>query len=204
MFIFCLCLYYFHPVPTSTHNFAYCLLSQSCPWRLQIPFIFKHHYSTHLLLKAKIFPIMILIPTGDTQQLKCISINPKEEDIWWKEESVNSKDREKIVTCQHSRDRSYNFIKLLIEVFKLKEPFEWNSVLMCVTLDFPCLLSLILPMNPGKHFNLLQCSQQSIPWLIDLHQDWRGPCGSVACSTGNDEALNLCLTGRRDKRLQTG
>lgn len=67
---------------------------------------------------------MILIPTGDTQQLKCISINPKEEDIWWKEESVNSKDREKIVTCQHSRDRSYNFIKLLIEVFKLKEPFE--------------------------------------------------------------------------------
>lgn len=41
---------------------------------------------------------MILIPKGDTQQLKCISINPKEEDIWWKEESVNSKDREKIVT----------------------------------------------------------------------------------------------------------
>lgn len=68
---------------------------------------------------------MLLIPTRDMQQLKCISINPKEKDIWWRELSVNSKDRgRKIVTCQHSRDRSYNSIKPLIEVFKLKYPFE--------------------------------------------------------------------------------
>lgn len=55
-------------------------------------FIFKHHYFTHLLLKAKVLPIMILIPTRDMQQLKCISINPKKKGIWWKEVSVNSKD----------------------------------------------------------------------------------------------------------------
>jgi len=68
---------------------------------------------------------MILIPTRDMQQLKCISINPNEKDIWWKEVSVNSNDsRRQIVTCQHSRDRSYNSIKLLIEVFKLKYSFE--------------------------------------------------------------------------------
>lgn len=40
MFILCLHLYCFHPIPTSTHNFAYCLLSQSCPWRLKIPLSF--------------------------------------------------------------------------------------------------------------------------------------------------------------------
>lgn len=68
---------------------------------------------------------MILIPTRDMQQLKCLSINPKEKDIWWKEASVNSKDGgRKLVTCQHSGDRSYNSIKLFIEIFKLKYPFE--------------------------------------------------------------------------------
>lgn len=75
----------------------------------------------------------------------------------------------KIVMCQHSGDRSYDSIKLLIEVFKLKHPFEWDSALMYVTWDFPCLLFPIPPLNPGKHFNLLQRSQQSThDWLTHI------------------------------------
>lgn len=45
-------------------------------------FIFKHHYSMHSLMKEKVFLIMILIPIKDLQQLKWITINPKEKDIW--------------------------------------------------------------------------------------------------------------------------
>lgn len=46
-------------------------------------YILNYQYSTHFLLKAKMFPIMILIPTRDMQQLECISINPKEKGSWW-------------------------------------------------------------------------------------------------------------------------
>lgn len=50
--------------------------------------VFKHHSSTHLFLKAKMFPIMILTLTRDIQQLKYTSTNPRKKT--WKEMSVNS------------------------------------------------------------------------------------------------------------------
>lgn len=42
----------------------------------------------HSLMKEKVFLIMILIPIKDLQQLKWITINPKEKDICWKEVNV--------------------------------------------------------------------------------------------------------------------
>lgn len=79
MFTVYLCLHYFHSIPFGTHNCLLLHLTELSLKTSNFSLVFKHHSSTHLFLKAKMFPIMILTLTRDIQQLKYTSTNPRKK-----------------------------------------------------------------------------------------------------------------------------